>query len=225
MTHPYSNFNVDQLVPVLSDITLAKNIIGKMTQSLNDYMESLYEIINELKESGIISDEMKAKTDKNVVAILNDLSANLNQMVSFRNLGTKKEKLFERLKRGINYKYKLDNGAVVENPELLKFDVIKIDPIHRTFEIGDQIFQFSDSTDYVPNASECMSDFLNYNDDQCEEQKVALFLSKLQLEISKSLTIQAYLDILASCISYSMETIQTDIIHFNLFDKTILDSI
>ena len=61
MTHPYSNFNIDQLIPVLSDITLAKNIVEKITHSLDNYIESIYEIIIELKESGMITDEIKVK--------------------------------------------------------------------------------------------------------------------------------------------------------------------
>lgn len=225
-SHKYENFNIDQLVPILTDINLAKTIIVNMVQSLNEYIESLYEILNELKESGVISDEIKAKMDKNVTAILNDLSSIINQNVSFRNLGTKKEKLFERLKRGISYKYKLANGAVTENPELLKLDVIKIDSIHRTLEVGSEIFQFSDSSDYIPLSSD-MSNFLPTlsNIQITQEETIANILEKIQIEISKTLIIQAYLDIVGSCVEYILKTIITDVYHFNLFDPKVIDGL
>lgn len=148
----YSEFNIDQLIPILTDMTIAKNIINNMMNSLSDYRDSIYEIIKDLTESGNISDEIKIKIDKNVQSIMNELNSTINQAVTFKSVGSNREKLFERLKRGITYKYKLDNGIIVENPELLKFDVIRIDPRFRKIEIGNNIFQLTDSVDCNPNA-------------------------------------------------------------------------
>ena len=222
---PYSNFNNDQVVPVLSDINLAKTIVSNITSSLTDYIESIYDMHNSLQESGAITDELKNTMDKNVAAILAEIYTAVNQSISFRNVGTKKEKLFERLKRGITYKYKLANGAIVENPELVKFDAIKVDVVHRTIEIGSETFQFSDSTDYVPSSSD-MSNFLqtNQNLTVSSEEEVTAVLARLQAEVAKIHTIQAYLDMILYSVTYVINTITTDVYHFKLFDPKVLDS-
>ena len=225
IVNPYSNFNNDQIIPVLSDINLAKTIVSNITASLTDYIESIYDIHNSLQESGAITDELKNTMDKNVAAILIEVSTAVNQSISFKNVGTKKEKLFERLKRGTTYKYKLANGAIVENPELVKIDAVKVDTVHRTIEIGSEIFQFSDASDYVPTSSD-MSNFLQttQNLTVSPEEEVAAVLARLQAEVAKIYTIQAYLDMILYSVTYVINTITTDVHHFKLFDPKVLDS-
>lgn len=220
----YSNFNIDQLVPILSDLFLAKMSVSNMILSVGEYMTNLYDLINELKTSNKITDEFKFKIDKNVEMVLNSLSTDINQKVGFKNLGTKKEKLFERLQRGISYKYKLSNGFIAENPKLIEIDVVRIDVIHRTIEIGTKIFQFSDSSDYVPHfgSSSCVP---YYGNDMSGDCLVKLVLKNLNNEIKKSLTIQAFLDILVDTTSLCSQSIKLDIITFNLFDEKLLDDL
>jgi hypothetical protein len=218
----YELFNIDQIVPILNDLNLAKIVTEKINTTITEYIDSLYEIINVIKESCIITNEIKVRIDRNVSIIINNLDTNLNQMVLFKHLGIKKEKLFERLKRGINYKYKLPNGTVVEYEELLKFDGIKLDSVHRSLEIGDQIFQLSDSSDYIPDSGNNDSDFTVGCDDITPEECVIIVLNRLQREINKSKTVQAYVDVLTSCIKFSIDIIETDIELFDLFDLAIL---
>lgn len=225
LCNQYSNFNVDQLIPVINDLKLAQIIVKKIMDSLSEYYESLYEIQNEIKESGSLTNEIKAKIDKNVICLLNELSSNLNQMVAFKNVGTRKEKLFERLKRGITYKYKISNGSIVENPELLTFDVLRVNSIHRTLEIGNKIYQFSDSSDYAPDGGNdsCFTDAAM---DLLSEANIAMgCVKKFQTEKEKVLSMQAFLDVLLSTIDFGYESIITDIIHFNLFDKENLENL
>lgn len=214
----YSDFNVEQLSPILADLKLSVKIIHQILCSLDDYTDSLYELQNEIKNCGLITNEIKVQIDKNVSSLLHELAINLNQMIHFKNMGSRKEKLFERLKRGLNYKYKLSNGSIVENPELLKFDVLRLDMIHRTIEIGNKIFQFSDSADYAPEGG----------DDSCPlelrpfvepETLVVNCIKQFQAEIKKVLTIKAYLDVLLVTIQYAHNSIITDITHFNLINK------
>lgn len=221
----YELFNIDQLVPVLNDLNLAKTATEKINTTVTEYIDSLYEIISVIKESGVMTDEIKVRIDRNVSIIINNLETDLNQMVLFKHLGIKKEKLFERLKRGLNYKYKLPNGSVVENPELLKFDTVKLDCVHRSIEIGDQIFQFSDSSDYIPDSGNNDSDFTVGCDDITPEERVVIVLNRLQREINKSKTVQAHVDVLTSCVKFGMDTIETDIEHFDLFDLAVLENL
>lgn len=226
--NPYSDFNIDQLVPILSDLTLAKTIINDMTCSLSEYKDSIYEIIAELKEASCVSDEIKAKVDKNVMSVLNDLNVNSNKTITLKNFGSKKVHLFERLARGISYKYKMCNGIVSENPELFKFDLICVDIMHRRIKVGDKSFQFSDSTDLFPDCSydNPYNPYDNYDcndENHCPEKVVKCFIKKLEVEIEKVLLLLSYLDVVSFSIKYTIDVINTDVLHFNLFDKTCLN--
>lgn len=223
-SNKYFEFNSDQVIPIVNDLNLAKKIIQKILCSLDEYVDSLHQIQNQIKNCSFLSDEIKVKIDKNVTCLLINFDINLNQMIEFKNFGGKKEKIFDRLKRGISYKYKLCNGSIVENPELLKFDVLRIDCIHRTLEIGNKIFQFSDSSDYIPDggSDSCPLELRTFVPleiviDDCT--------NKFQLEIQKTLIIKSYLDVLLVSLEYAYNIIITDIEHFNLLDKNNLESI
>lgn len=224
-TYPYEEFNVDQLVPILNDIKLAKTIIANISSTISEYIESICEISSELKESGLVSDEIKAKIDKNVAATLNELNSIINQQVSFRNVGSKKEKLFERLQRGMTYKYKINNGTIVDNPKPLQFIGVKLDNIHRTLEIGTITFQLSDSSDYIPLISDMSNFLLTINNQVSSEEVVTTVLNKLQAEILKSKSMQANLEVSSVGIAYSLDILVEDIRHFKLFDPEILNQL
>lgn len=218
-----TNFNVDQIMPILTDLDTAKNIIKNMIDSLTDYQDTINELIGEFREAELITDEMKAKVDKNVLAIINDLSLNINASVPFKHVFTKKEKLFERLHRGLSYRYKLKNGSIVENPELLIFENLSIDSPHRVIEIGGTSFQFVDSSDCCISSSSCLSEHVP--SDEETDDALECFIQKLGIEIAKLLTLKSRLYILYSCINYTIKSIVTDVKHYKLFDESILESI
>ncbi len=218
----YAEFNIDQLIPVISELKTGNTVVINMMNALNDYKDNIYEIITNLKEATIITDELKAKIDKNVLTILDELNVYTNHFILCRNMGTKREKLFNRLSRGVNYKFKLENGIIVNNSELLQFDNIEINLLHRTITIGTITFQFSDSSDISTNSSSCISE--PSSDDSDEDNTVLdCFIRKMQIELIKTLTIQSHLDTLNTCIEYAINIIKTDITHFKLFDASELD--
>ena len=221
----YANFNADQIIPIFSDVNLAKTIITEMIKSLDEYIESLYNISTEIEQSRIISEETKINLDKNVMLTINDLNMIINKNVPFRNLGIKKEKLFERLKRGINYKFKLCNGSIVDNSELIKVDNVCVNTLHRMIEIGSENFQLCDSADYASTCPD-LSMFLPITDENVEmEEIVNKVLCKIKKEVIKASTIQAHLDIVLSCITYFLDSIIVDINHFELFDPKLLNEL
>lgn len=228
--NPYYDFNMDQILYVLYDLTLGKTIISDIIYSLSEYKDTIYEIIGEIKESSYISDEFKVKVDKNVISLLNDLNTHITKTSTMKKLGSKREHLMVRLNRGMSYKYKLSNGTIVENLDLFKFDLININIQHKTINVGDYSFQISDSIDCCPNFinSECIESIIVDIYDETEEteemkyEKVNFFIKNLQTEITKVLIIQAHLDIVLSTIKYSIDLINTDVLHFDLFDKSCL---
>jgi len=222
-TYVYSSFNIDQIMPVLSDINTGKFVVKNMITALKDYNDVLNEIIGELRGETLVSNEIKAKIDKNVLAVFTELNLHIGQTVTFKNISTKKEKLFDRLKKGFSYKYKLNDGSLIENPQIIKFEGITIDPIHRKIQIEDITFQLSNSFDYSSCASLNLSQCESSEEDTDDINVVDSFIDKMHTEINKTLTLQAYLDILYSCLNYVLKSIISDVKHYNLFDETCLD--
>jgi hypothetical protein len=221
----YSSFNIDQIMPILSDINIGKRVVINIIAAIKEYNDVTHEIMGELAGQTSISDEIKSKIDKNVLAMITESNLHISQNVTFKNISAKKEKLFDRLKKGFSYKYKLNDGSLVENPKMLKFEEVTIDPLHRVIGIAGTSYQLSDSTDYASSASSALSEYESSDDDSEDNDLVECFVDKMKIEVSKMLSLQAYLDVLYACLDYALQSIITDVKHYKLFDTSCLEDL
>jgi hypothetical protein len=215
----FACFNVDQLVPVLTNLELGKTIVNDMIKSLACYVDEARAVMSEVSEFGnttggdpdngipntSISGELQVSINKGVEALFNELTSNVNKTVSMKRFGT--ERLFSRLSRGISYRYKMSNGIVVESDPNNRFvfnDVV-VDVDSKTICVGTSIClgPINDTT----GMSELSVDVVN---------------SSLQSNISIALNAEAVLDVVASTLQYAKESLEQDVMHFNLFDKSYL---
>lgn len=227
--NPYESFNIDQLIPILTDLHTGKAMVAEIINVLSSYRDNLYEIISELKDANYVTDELKTKIDKNVTLVMNEVQSVLQKCVSLKNTGKHRGTLLERLKRGITYKYKLCNGVVAENPETFVFDAITVDAANRLITIGPDAYQLSDADDQEPgfesgSVFELASEIGTGSGSLSSDAVLAKFIAGLGIEISKVLVLQSQLDVISSELTYFIDIIETDIKHFDLFDIECLAS-
>lgn len=235
----YEEFNIDQILPILTDLEQAQNVIHNIDTSINEYVEDIHIIIKKLKENNEMSDEVKSYIDKNVYSFINKLEYDLNHINFNKNNKFRKGKLFERLCRGISYIYKMNNGIIIQHPILLKFDELSIDQFHRIVKIGEKNFQFSNYFDLIDTCSNfsgpfdnCLFDTNSFDTnsinglqsnselDSCHIENI---IKKLHIEKNKTIMFKSYLKILSESIEYSSEYIIDDIKRLKLFDREYLD--
>jgi len=227
--NPHESFNIDQLIPILTDLHTGKAMVAEIINVLSSYRDNVYEISAELKDANYVTDELKTKIDKNVTLAMNEVQSVLQKCVSLKNTGKYRGTLLERLKRGITYKYKLCNGVVAENPENFVFDAITVDAANRLITIGPDAYQLSDADDQEPgfesgSVFELASEIGSGSGGLTPEAILAKFIAGLEIEVSKVLVLQSQLDVISSELSYFIDTIETDVKHFNLFDIECLAS-
>lgn len=213
-------FNMDQLLPVLTNLQLGKEIVSDMVKSLACYVDSTRTIMSNVSEYGntiggdpengishvSISNELQVEIDKSVEELFNELKSNVEKTVSLKRFGT--ERLFSRLSRGISYRYKMSNGIIVES-----------DPNSR-FVFDDVVVDSDQKTIYV-GANVCLGPI---NDTAgMSELDVDVVVSILESNINIALNAEAILDVVSSTLLYAREALETDVLHFNLFDKTHLN--
>ena len=138
----YEEFNEEQIKPVLSDLHIGHSAIKGMLNTLDEYISLLEEIIAIIVRAGKITHPTIIKMDKNVAYILNELFISISKSVTLNNFGIGRQKIFDRLKSGVTYRYKLQNGCLAENPEVYDFDDITIDVNHRILTVSLQETQF-----------------------------------------------------------------------------------
>jgi hypothetical protein len=227
--NPYESFNIDQLIPILTDLHTGKAMVAEIINVLSAYRDNLYEITSELKDANYVTDELKTKIDKNVTLVMNEVQSVLQKCVSLKNTGKHRGTLLERLKRGITYKYKLCNGVVAENPETFVFDAITVDAANRLITIGPDAYQLSDADDQEPgfesgSVFELASEIGTGTGGLTADAILAKFIAGLGIEVSKVLVLQSQLDVISSELTYFIDIIETDIKHFDLFDIECLAS-
>lgn len=227
--NPYESFNIDQLIPILTDLHTGKAMVAEIINVLSAYRDNLYEISSELKDSNYVTDELKTKIDKNVTLVMNEVQSVLQKCVSLKNTGKYRGTLLERLRRGITYKYKLCNGVVAENPEPFVFDAISVDATNRVITIGPDAYQLSDADDQEPGFEsgsifELASEIGASSGSLSQEAILAKFISGLEIEVSKVLVLQSQLDVIGAELCYFINVIETDVKHFSLFDEDCLAS-
>jgi hypothetical protein len=191
-----------------------------MIRSLADYIDETRNIMSKINECGNtvggdpenniidtkISNELQAEINKNVELLFNQLLSNVNKTVSLRRYGT--ERLFSKLSRGISYRYKLSNGIIGESDpnNRFVFSNVVVDSEARTICVGTSIYLGP-----INNA------------DSMTELSVEVVNSSLHSNINIATNAEAVLDAVLSTLEYAKESIETDILHYNLFDKSYLD--
>lgn len=214
--NPYACFNKDQLLPVLTNLEVGKMIINNMIKSLACYIDETRSIMSEISEFGnttggdpdngipdtSISGELQVQINKSVELLFNELTSNVNRTVSLKRFGT--ERLFSRLSRGVSYRYKMSNGIIVES-----------DPNNR-FVFNDVVVD-TDAKSICVGTSICLGPI---NDTTgMSELSVDVVNAVLQSNISIASNAEAVLDVVASTLQYAKESLEMDVIHFNLFER------
>lgn len=217
--NPYECFNREQLLPVLTNLEVGQLIVDNMIKSLACYIDETRTIMSNVSEFGnttggdlengipdtSISGELRAEIDKSVELLFNELTSNVNRTVSLKRFGT--ERLFSRLSRGVAYRYKMKNGIIVES-----------DPNNR-FVFNDVVVD-SESKSICVGTSICLGPI---NDTTgMSELSVDVVNAVLQSNISIASNAEAVLDVVTSTLQYAKESLEIDVLHFNLFDKSYL---
>lgn len=214
--NPFSCFNKEQLLPVLTNLEVGQVIVDNMIKSLACYIDETRAIMSNISEFGnttggdiengipdtSISGELQVEINKSVELLFNELTSNVNRTVSLKRYGT--ERLFSRLSRGVSYRYKMSNGIIVES-----------DPNNR-FVFSDVVVD-TDSKSICVGSSICLGPI---NDTTgMSELSVDVVNAVLQSNISIASNAEAVLDVVASTLQYAKESLEMDVLHFNLFDK------
>ncbi len=214
--NPFACFNKEQLIPVLMNLEVGQMIVDNMIKSLACYSDETRTIMSNISEYGnttggdidngipdtSISGELRTEIDKSVELLFNELTSNVNRTVSLKRFGT--ERLFSRLSRGVSYRYKLSNGIIVES-----------DPNNR-FVFNDVIVD-SEAKSICVGVSICLGPI---NDTTgMSELSVDVVNAVLLNNINIAKNAEAILDVVASTLQYARESLEMDVLHFNLFEK------
>lgn len=214
--NPYACFNREQLLPVLTNLEVGQLIVDNMIKSLACYIDETRAIMSNISEFGnttggdidngipdtSISGELQVEINKSVELLFNELTSNVNRTVSLKRYGT--ERLFSRLSRGVSYRYKMSNGIIVES-----------DPNNR-FVFSDVVVDI-DSKSICVGSSICLGPI---NDTTgMSELSVDVVNAVLQSNISIASNAEAVLDVVASTLQYAKESLEMDVLHFNLFER------
>lgn len=212
----YACFNREQLLPVLTNLEIGQVIIKNMINSLACYIDETRTLMSNISEYGnttggdldngipdtAISGELQVEINKSVELLFNELTSNINRTVSLKRFGT--ERLFSRLSRGVSYRYKMSNGIIVES-----------DPNNR-FVFNDVVVD-NESKSICIGASICLGPI---NDTTgMTELSVDVVNAVLQSNIGIATNAEAVLEVVASTLQYAKESLEMDVIHFNLFEK------
>lgn len=219
--NPFSCFNKEQLLPILTNLETGQLIVDNMIKSLACYVDETRAIMSNISEFGnttggdvengipdtAISGELRVEIDKSIELLFNELTSNVNRTVSLKRYGS--ERLFSRLSRGISYRYKMSNGIIVESDPNNRFvfnDVV-VDTYCKSICVGTSI---------------CLGPI---NDTTgMQELSVDVVNGSLQNNISIALNAEAVLDTVASTLKYAKESLETDILHFKLFETENSDN-
>lgn len=161
-----SNFNIEQILDILSELSSGELIISELQDNMQQYEDLLAGTISELMNIGSITKEIQGKIDKNVKYVMNATEAVMNSSILLRKISTKKVDLLLKLSRGIKYSYKLENNTHVMGPEFLKFDPVTTDITNNIITIGDKTYQFSTKDDFNNDRSEISDINDQYSDNE-----------------------------------------------------------
>jgi hypothetical protein len=183
----YIEFNIEQIMPILLELKLAKNITEELIIILKNYKDFLQKI-NDKNENLI----------KNCDFVCNQIKLLIYKQNPIKKINSKKDTIFDRINRGLLYRYKIKNNIIAENPEYLMIDK----------------FVFADNCINIGNNN---IEIFNFNGENNND-----FLKKKNLNIINTQIIIAELDIILMQIINYINIINDDVIHFKLFDQKYL---
>ena len=163
-------FNIDQILTIYQELNYSENIINELIDTINQYNDLNLLLESEIISIGSIDNEISLKIEKNVNFVMDQLSSILEAKIFFKNIGTKKTQLLEKLSKGIKISYKLENNTLVIGSETFNIKSINLDVSNSSIIIDDKYFQFSFSDDYNNDESIIFSSE-NYFDNNVSEIK------------------------------------------------------
>jgi len=211
-----NDFNMNQIIPVFHELKQCDETIGIIMKYLSDYKDFLIDIINNIMYSNV-TNELKEHVDKNLIYVLNAITYAINQNKPLKKMGSIKTTIFERLSRGLIYRYKLNHDTFATNPipftidnfKLIQHDISSTSSTSSTslcIVIDDIIHaQFSNSNEYYMDDIDKNELIQRINNDimKIDEINKNLYINKIK--------INSYIDV-----------IKNDVIIFELFDPNNL---
>lgn len=193
----YMQFNMEQILPVLIELKLAKNVTEEFISVLKNYRESLYEILQKINNNNNNINNLIKISE----FVLSQIKSIINKQNPLKKIGSKKDTIYERLCRGLLYRYKIKNNVLAENPEYFTIEKLLFSPITNIIIIGNNEFQIF----YSENGG-----------DNSIPKDINLNIINIQIIIAE-------LDIILMQINNYINIINDDVIHFGLFDEKYLN--
>jgi uncharacterized protein (DUF1697 family) len=236
-------FNMNQIRPVLFELIQGEKSIIDMISCFKNYKQFLKDIKSEINQTTIIKDVLRVKIDKN----LNHVMSNINTIINKENLiiksGSKKETIFERLNRGLMYKYKIDNSTIAENPKFLTTEIFTIIPHRKYIRINNDDYFLQDSSQFFTNKTyffnpaesnkDTMSDHSDTTSDNSDidininvdintytdtNMNIQSIMKQIDIEINTINIITEELKLFLIQIETYITTIKNDVKYLNLFN-------
>jgi hypothetical protein len=201
------DFNMEQIIPVLVELKLAKEVTESIISILKNYRDYLYDFIKKGVNINFIDME---KIDKNSDFVIKQIQNEIYKQNPLKKIGSKKENIYEKLHRGLFYRYKLRDDYMAENCELLN-----IENINFLFECEKKSIKIG------KNNYEIIC-FLKYGlGNFCEN--IDFIIKNININIINIQLIIMELNIILSSISTYIININNEVMNFELFDKKYLD--
>lgn len=138
----YKNFNIGQIIPVFNELNIGEKIIEEIIKVMNDLKYIYIDILNR-------SVKFTSK-DINREKFIYKLKNCLSKKNKFKSLGTK-ETTFEKLNKGISYKYKINDKLLAENPNKIKIKNIEISIKNSIIINNNDFFIFEENINFNIN--------------------------------------------------------------------------
>jgi hypothetical protein len=190
----YVKFNMEQILPILIELNLAKDATSETIVILQNYMEDL----NNILKSEVLYENIMDKIKKNHEFISCQIKNAIYRQNPLKKIGGKKESVYEKMNRGFIYRYKINNNVIAENPELLNIDSIL----------------FSDDYHEIIINKEKIKIYYEYKNTTHENLSNNIIDIKIIIELMKIILLK---------INNYIRMIREDVIHFNLFDEKYLE--
>jgi len=205
-----TEFNKAQIVPVLCDLKESELGLKNMIVHISTHLDTLRTISH--TDTTTIPSELCHTLDTSVSTTINQLNDIIITKIHSPTIrstycidkiksGTYGETIFERLARGLTYRYKINPTTIAENPTPLRIDHIRLFIDHNTICIQNQTiseFKFFTSADLILNADIPTSATIKMN-----IVSLSLLLSQLSAIMAK--------------ITIYIKSLEDDITIFNLF--------
>lgn len=198
----YHQFNMEQILPILIDLKLAKEITEEFIFILKNYKDFLYDMIHKVDNNESTTIELQKNTfDKNFDIVISQIKSIIYKQNPLKKIGSKKESIYEKLHRGYIYRYKIKNHLLAENPQNITVEKLIIS--------------------FCPTKSENFNINIGNSDFKIFENNSSI--KNININIINIQIITSWLDIILMQINTHINIINDDVIHFQLFDEKYLN--